>query len=296
MASVSFEEPLLRSLERLRLATRRPREGTFKGDRPSTRRGTSVEFVDFRPYVPGDDLRQIDWHAYGRLDRPYVRLFREEEDISVHLLVDASRSMRFGRADKFEQALRIAAAIGYVALMSGDPVQLAFLGGRNIELALGGRRLRGRRAAHTLFAQLGTRAAGGDTDLNAGLALYARLARRTGLAVVVSDLMTPDGGRAGVTALQGRGFEVAAVQVLASEELAPELQGDLRLVDAESGSGREVTLDGPTLRAYRERVGGWLEGIREGFLARGVRYARTGSDTPLADLALRDLRSAGIFE
>src|SRR5262245_10064428 len=182
MPAITFDEPFLRSLERLRLATRRPREGTFKGDRPSTRRGSSVEFVDFRAYTPGDDLRQIDWHAFARLDRPFVRLYREEEDISVLLLVDASRSMSFGRAPKLDQALRLAAALGYVALLAGEPVQLAFLDGRGVEPALGGRALRGRRAALTLFAQLGTRGAGGEADLDAALTRYARQAKRPGLA------------------------------------------------------------------------------------------------------------------
>lgn len=287
----------MRSLERLRLASGRPREGVHKGDRASTRRGSSVEFMDFRPYTPGDDPRRIDWPAYARLGRPFVRLFREEEDVAVHLLLDVSASMGFGRHSKFVHAARVTGALGYVALTAGDPVRLSFLSQNRAEPALGGRALRGRRAGYSLFSQLASRSPReGATDLNAALAQYARSSRQTGLALVVSDLMIPDGGREGILSLQARGFQTCVIQVLSAEELSPDLRGDIRLVDVETGESREVTLDTLRLQEYGQRLRGWLTEIRERCVASGIRYALAPSDGELSDQALRTFRAAGILE
>src|SRR5512143_1454155 len=115
-------EPLLSpsflaTLDRLTLVSRRARMGKFKGERRSPRRGGSVEFADFRTYATGDDFRQIDWNAYARLERLFVKLFVAEEDLTVHLWLDASRSMAWGEPQKFHFARRLAAALGYVALV-----------------------------------------------------------------------------------------------------------------------------------------------------------------------------------
>ena len=123
-----FDEPFLRKLERLALLSRRAMAGHYQGERRSPKRGQSVEFADFRPYTPGDDFRRIDWNAYARLERFFIKLFVEEEDLTVHLLVDASRSMDWGEPNKLWYAARAAGALGYVALAGLDRVTVTALG------------------------------------------------------------------------------------------------------------------------------------------------------------------------
>jgi len=124
-----FDEPTRRKLARLSLVASRARAGAHKGERRSTQHGSSVEFADYRDYVPGDDLRRLDWHIYARLDRPFIKLLEDEEDLAVHLLVDASRSMDWGEGEsnKYRYAVRLAAALGLIGLASGDQLTLILL-------------------------------------------------------------------------------------------------------------------------------------------------------------------------
>jgi hypothetical protein len=194
-------EPLLapdflRRLERLRLATRRLFPGRMRGERRSTRRGASVEFADFRNYAQGDDLRYLDWNVYARLERLFIKLFVEEEDLHVYLLVDGSESMTFGSPAKFDYARRAAAALGYIALHSLDRVGFAVLGPRVRAIKAPAR---GRGAALDCFGWLQEQAAEGGTNLAASLREFALRTRRRGVAVLISDFLDPgyaDGLRA----------------------------------------------------------------------------------------------------
>ncbi len=148
-----FDAGFLRRLEQLELASRRLTAGRLKGERRSPRRGQSVEFADYRNYSHGDDLRQLDWNVYARLERLFVKLFVEEEDVTVHVLVDASRSMDYGEPNKLDFARRSAAALAYVALANHDRVSVAFLGEGRVSAL---RPLRGKARAVELFRFLGT--------------------------------------------------------------------------------------------------------------------------------------------
>src|SRR5574337_25052 len=124
-----FDEKTLRKLDRLALVASRVRAGQMKGERRSTKRGTSIEFADYRDYVKGDDLRRVDWNIYARLERPFIKLLEEEEDLATHFLIDVSASMdwphegEFGHK-KFVWALRVLAGLSYISLVSGDFVNI----------------------------------------------------------------------------------------------------------------------------------------------------------------------------
>jgi uncharacterized protein (DUF58 family) len=282
-----FTPEFLAQLERLTLASRRIFRGRVKGERKSPRRGHSVEFCDYRAYGVGDDLRYVDWNAYGRLDRLHVKLFVDEEDLCLHLLVDGSTSMGFGRPTKLEYAARLAAALGFVGLVNLERVGVGVL---REKLAEGWSPVRGRRQFPSLVNFLAGLRPSGRTSLNDALAAYAVRAREPGLAVILSDLLDAGGYEAGIRALLERRFEVHVVHVLTPEELSPPLGGDLRLHDSETGEVRDVTVDGEALRAYRGRLHEFLERA-EGFCrSREVGYRRVSTDTPLEDFTLSQLR------
>src|SRR5919108_3906040 len=246
-----FSPEFLAQLERLSLLSRRAFRGSVKGERRSPRRGHSVEFCDYRAYGVGDDLRYVDWNIFGRLDRLHVKLFVDEEDLCLHLIVDASVSMAFGSPSKLDYAARAAAALGFVGLVSHERVGIGILRDRATE---GWPPARGRNQVVALLDFLGHVRSGGPTRLNEALGEYALRAREPGLAVVMSDLLDPRGFESGIRALLERRFDVHIVHVLDAVELNPDLAGDLRLYDAESGEARDVTVDGEALRGYRDRL------------------------------------------
>jgi uncharacterized protein (DUF58 family) len=277
----------LAQLERLALVCRRPVRGWAAGDRSSRRPGRSVEFCDYRAYGVGDDLRYVDWNIFARSDRLYVKLFVDDEDLCLHLLVDASASMDWGSPSKLAWAARIAAALGFVGLASLERVGVGVLRER---LAEGWAPARGRGQIPSLLGFLGTLEGGGTTNLNAALAAYAARAAGSGVVVVVSDLLDPGGYEAGLKALLERRFEVHVIHVLSRDELAPEVAGDLRLVDRETGEARPLSIDAAVLAAYRERLERFLAGAESFCRDHAIQYQRAASDEPVERIVLQALR------
>lgn len=282
-----FSSEFLAQLERLSLVSRRTFRGRVKGERRSLRRGHSVEFADYRQYGIGDDLRYVDWNIYGRLDRLHVKLFVDEEDLCVHLLVDASASMGFGEPSKLDYAVRLAAALGFVGLVSHERVGVGVLRERAAE---GWPPARGRSQVPAFLDFLTDVRAAGATSLNDGLGGYAMRAREPGLAVVVSDLLDAQGFETGLRALLERRFDVHVVHLLTPDEVNPELAGDLRLFDSETGEARELTVDGDALREYRERLSQFLERAESFCRRQEIGYHRIVTDAPVEEVVLAQLR------
>src|SRR6185437_11865361 len=255
---------LLRRLEQFQLLAQRRAKSSAKGERRSKALGQSVEFADHRNYVPGDDFRYLDWNLYGRLDRLFLKLYEEERELPVRIFLDASESMTFGEPRKFDFARQIAAAIGYVALCGFDRTSVIPFPDNKEETAVRGalRSVRGRKSAMNFFQNLNQLTAKGSANFNDALRRGALEARQAGVAVVLSDFLDPAGYEAGLTALVGRGFQVNAVQILAPEELSPSTFGDLRLVDAETGTIQEVTFGKYRMSSYQQMVQNFCQKLR----------------------------------
>ena len=285
---VGFDEAFLRRLERLAVVVRRDRAARDIGHRRSPAHGASVEFADFRPYAVGDDLRRVDWNAYARFDRLFVRLYHDDQNATLHLLLDVSASMDWGVGEthKVRWAARLVAALGYIALAGLDRVAVAAVAGSVVRRSA---TFRGTGSARRLFAFLEEQTLSAEpTDLDAALA--AHHGRPPGPAVLVSDLLCPGGGLAGLRALRAAGHDVAVVHVLAPTELEPELRGDLRLVDRETGLARDVTADDALLDRYRAALAGWRAELREGCHAQGIAYVPARTDEDLESFVLGALR------
>ena len=274
-------------LERLSLLSRRSFRGRVKGERRSPRKGISVEFSDYRQYGVGDDLRYVDWNVYARLDRLYLKLFVDEEDLCLHLLLDASASMGFGEPSKLEHTAKLAGALGFVGLVGLERVGVGVVRER---MAEGFSPARGRSQVLPLMDFVGRLRAGGATSLNDGLAAYALRSREAGLAVLISDLMDPTGYERGLKALLERRFDVHVIHVLAPEEMNPGFGGDLRLLDAETDELRDLTLDGEALRAYQARLRDFLDRAEQFCRGNEITYHRVVTDTPVEEFMLRQLK------
>ena len=287
-----FDEAFLRRLEQLELASRRLTAGRMKGERRSVRRGQSVEFADYRNYSAGDDLRQLDWNVYARLERLFIKLFVEEEDVTVHVLVDASRSMDFGEPNKLTFARRAAGALAYLGLAHLDRVSVAFLGeGRAISL----RPLRGKARVFEAFRFLSEPRSERLTGLAAAARDYAGKLRGRGPLIVISDLLDP-GYLDALRDLAGTRCQLSVLHVLAPEELDPEVPPDARLVDNETGQGIEVTGDDDLVDRYRTRLSEWQEELAAFCSRRGGSYVSVPSDVDLSDLLFDVLRRRRVIE
>ena len=287
-----FDESTLRKLNRLTLVASRVRSGAMKGERRSSRRGSSVEFADYRNYAPGDDLRRLDWNIYARLERPFIKLLEEEEDLAVHILVDGSQSMDWGEGEenKFNYALRLAAGLGAITLASGDVLSIGLLQSGRVITEFGPSR--GQVSLTRLFRFLENLKPGGETDLNRAMRDYSIIPRRAGLVILISDLFAADGYAAGLRQLMGRGHEAALIHVLAPDELDPPLAGDIQLIDIETNHEQDVSLDGGLRELYRTRARAWIQSTQTDCRKQGIRYLNVITNQAWDQTLLLEMRRA----
>jgi uncharacterized protein (DUF58 family) len=286
-----FDSSFIRKLDRLALLTRRAMVGEMQGERRSPRRGSSVEFADFRPYTVGDDIRRIDWNLYARMERVFLKLFVAEEELTIHLLVDNTASMNWGDPNKFLYARRAAGAFGYIALSSLDRVTVtAFADGAGRQLP----GVRGKRGALPLFDFLQKLPVGKGASLLSICRRYIQTARNAGPLLLCSDLMDSSWQDA-LRALSSRPFEITLLHTLAPQEVQPALDGDFRLIDAEGGEPVEITADLETLRRYEESFSAWRAEIESFCNGRGITYIFVNTAVPVEEFVLSNLRRRGVL-
>ncbi|MCH2161053.1 MAG: DUF58 domain-containing protein [Phycisphaerales bacterium] len=287
---------LMARLDHLDVVSRKIFNGRIQGERRSKRRGQSVEFADFRPYVPGDDLRFVDWNIYGRLDRLFLKIFLEEEDLSLVVAVDTSASMHWGDPGKFDFARRLAMALGYIGLVNHNRVSMVGFGGDQPLRRLSN--LRGRRRTHEMGKWLLELEPGGDANFDDAMRSVALSRQGRGVMVILSDFLYKDGFEKGLRYVAGRGFDVFAMQVLAPQEIDPQahgMSGDLRLVDLEDEDAAEVTVNGAVLQGYKARLDAWCGKLREFCIRRSIMHMVVETGIDLDTLLLDYLRRRGLL-
>jgi uncharacterized protein (DUF58 family) len=282
---------LMHQLERLELVTRKIFRGRMKGERRSKRKGQSVEFSDFRNYVPGDDLRFLDWNMYARLDRLFLKVFLEEEDLHFYTLIDASPSMDFGDPTKLLYAQRLAAALGFVGLIRTDRVKIETIGQpphRSSPV------LRGRRSAWRMLELIEAIEPGESVPLAQGVKDFCLRNPGKGITVLITDLMEKEGYEPALRYLMSRQMDVYVIQVLSAEELDPDVKGDLRLVDCEDQDVAEVSVNSALLKRYQQSLAALVNGARDFCTRRGMTYLMTHNRLPIQDLVSKYLRERGL--
>lgn len=298
MLPAPFTPELLARLEGMRLrAARKQAPGHGPGRHTGARPGAGLEFADYREYAPGDDLRYLDWGLLARTDRLYVKVFQEEADLSVHIFLDASASMRFpSQAEKFTPACHVALALAYAVLANGDRVRFHFL--QDAAPGLASPSFRGRRSIMDAHAFVDGFAPGGALRLPAAIGRHLRSIDRPGKAVVVSDfLVEAEECRQGFRVLQAAGFDVSALQVLSAAELDPPFaDGALTVQDIETGAEMPLRWNGETRRRYREALDERVRELAEACRGRGVHTALYVAARNTADDIVGVLTAMGVFE
>jgi uncharacterized protein (DUF58 family) len=286
-----LEDSFLRRLERLAFVARRPAAAGIGGEYRGRARAHSADFVDYRAYTPGDDLRRIDWNVYRRLDQVYVKLAESREHLVTHLLVDCSASMDWGTPNKLAYARALAAALGYVALGRNDLISASCIGSRVSSLG----RLRGRGRALDFLNFLDRARSDGQLDLGTSLhnLSFNQLSggRAGGQVVFISDLLVPlESFAHALEYLLAAQLDVIVVHVLSPGECEPEVGGDMVLVDAETGRQVQVGLSLNAVSRYLRRLEAWQADVAATCTQRGVRYVRARTDELLEAVVLTRLR------
>ena len=287
---------LMAKLDAVDVVSRKIFSGKMQGERRSKRRGQSVEFADFRPYVHGDDLRFVDWNIFGRLDRLFLKMFLEEEDLSLIIAVDTSASMRVGSPDTFDYARRVAMALAYIGLVNQHRVSLVGFAADKIERASN---MRGRRKAAEIAQWLLKLEPEGGSGFEPAMRLVGTSRQGKGVMVVLSDFLFPEGFEKGLSMVAGRGFDLFALQVLAPQVVDPSreggVSGDLLLVDSETGVETEVTVTPELLKIYKVRLDRLCGGLRAYCARRDIVHMVVESSTPVETLMLEYLRRRGLL-
>jgi uncharacterized protein (DUF58 family) len=293
-ASTPLLDPeFLHKLEQLELVSRKIFVGRMKGERKSKRRGSSVEFADHRNYSIGDDLRHIDWNVYGRLDKLFLKLFLEEEDLHFYTLLDTSLSMDFGDPTKLHYSKQVAAALAFIGLVNHDRVVLDTF---SSQLVPGMPSVRGRSQMWRVVQYLEHLQASGSSDLTAAARAFAIKHEGKGIVVVISDFLDKHGYEDALRYLLARNMDIYVIHVLSREEVEPEIVGDLRLVDAEDDDVAEITVSAPLLKCYKDNLNAFVGGLKEWCTKRGITSIFTTNQNPFDKLILNYLRERGLVK
>jgi hypothetical protein len=287
-----LDEDFLRKLERVKILAQKGIKGPTKGEHNSWRSGASLEFLDYRKYQVGDDFRYVDWNVYGRLDKLFLKLFRAEEELSIHILLDMSLSMGSGNPPKEIYAKKITAALAYIGLANLDRV-----GVTSFTDSLGESQSprKGRQVYKSILHYLLSIQPKGKTDFNSCLTEYASTCKRPGIAIILSDLLDQKGFEKGLEALHYRKFDITLLQVLDHEELFPSLRGYIVLNEVETHETKKITLDGALLTLYREKMQGFLENIKGFCIENGIDYYLSDTSIPFEDFLLEYLTKGLVF-
>lgn len=281
----------LARIDQLAFTSKKIFAGKLRGDRLTKRRGQSAEFADFRNYVVGDDLRFLDWNIYARLEKLFIKLFLQEEDLQVSILIDTSKSMEWGSPDKGLYTRQIAAALAYIGLVNFDRVSLyTYSNGLQYELA----GIRGRRWMFKVIEFLSEIEYAGTGDLARTGKQFATRHPQPGIVVLLSDFLDKGGVEPGLRYLLGRHYDLYAVQTLSPEEIDPPLAGDLRLTDIEDNDMAEVTISRALLEKYRQTLQAYCQSIKDYCDRRGINYMFTSTQVPFDQMVLSYFRQRGL--
>ena len=292
-----FDEAFQRQLESLSLAARKLVQGRDRAERRTRRAGHGIELADYRTYSPGDDYRHIDWNAYARTERLLLRLFEQEEDLGVSLLLDCSASMGNSSGarsplTKLGRAKQLVAALAYIALSGLDRVSIHALG---VDEEARMPPARGKAQIFTALDFLRRIEPHGETDLGSAVARFIARQKRRGLVVLVSDLYDPKGVEQAISALRYARFELHVIRVVDEADPEPALRGDVELVDSETGATRSITITPALLARYRAALTAYRARIESFCREKHVPLHTVTTAEPLDAAALRVLRRGGLL-
>lgn len=282
-----FSDDFLKKLDKLVYISKKIPNSTFQGAQKTYKKGSSLEFSDYRPYIPGDDIKDIDWNVWARLGQLYLKLYSADQDRTISIIIDTSKSMGTGRFNKLTFSLKTAAALGYIGLKNQDRVGVFAITNSitNFMKPVGGKG-----QILSLFNFLSTLQASGKTELSIALKNYSMKSQKNSIAVLISDLLDYKGFKEGLNHLLYKKLDVIVIHVLSDEDLNPNLSGPVRLRDSETGDTLDLTFNYEALESYKKGISQYFNTIEKYCLEKRIEYIRISSSTAVEDLLLKYMR------
>lgn len=275
-----FDQDFLQKIQQLTLYAGFPLDGSSAGNRKSRSTGSSVEFSDYREYAPGDDFRRIDWNAYGRFDKLFVKLFMEEREAPITIFLDVSKSMDWGEPNKSISSRRLAAALGYIALSGFDRISLLCVNDTVQKLC---RDVRGRNFFHKLTEMLEAAEYSGESNLQKALEGY-RLQSGRGITIVISDFFSEGSFEEVLKYCKYKKQEIYICHMLSPQELKPDINDSVRLIDSETGRDLNITMTPALLNAYGKSLDSFKESLQQACFKYGAHYSLFSSGMRLEEM------------
>lgn len=294
MAKYVINDEFLQQVETLQILIKNNIGGQFGGNRKSRTFGSSCEFADYRDYMPGDDIMKIDWNAYARFDKLYQKLYYDERQMHTRIYIDASRSMDYGKGEKAEQALKIAATIAYLSVCDMDKVSVYAVREGELEEVFAG--IVGKDAFFTAVQKLNEIEFGGDSFLSEAI-IPSNVGKGDGLSVVLSDFLTDNNFEDAINHLAEKKRDILCMQILSAEELKPQLRGKMFLFDSENAvKTYKKNIDKEIANAYKLALEYTIDRIKNYCASRGADYMLVEAEASVGDLFFGKLVDVGVLK
>ncbi len=294
MKNFAINEEFLQQVERLQMLIKNNVAGLFGGNHRAKTYGSSCEFSDYRDYTAGDDITKIDWNAYARFDKLYLKLFLDERQMHNRIYIDASRSMAFGTGKKHVQALRIAAAIAYLSINEMDKVSVHAVRDGNIENVI--TNLLGKDAFISEIDKLNDIDFDGDIRFSDAL-LPSSVGYGDGLSVLISDFLTDNNYEDAIDYLASKKRDILCIQILSKEELNPQVRGKMHFFDSEQSSKfYRKNINKEIINAYKRALEYATGRIRNFCASRGAEYMLVSAEDSVYKIFFDKLVNMGVLK
>jgi len=289
-----FSDDFLKKLEKLAFISKKIPNGTFQGAQKTYRKGSSLEFSDYRFYSNGDDIRSIDWSVWKRLGQFFVKLYSADLDRTISIIIDTSKSMGTGNPDKLTFSLQAAASLGYIGLRNQDRVGVISIGETVLDYM---KPARGEGKVISLFNFLSSLKVSGKTNLAESLKVFSNKVPKNGIVILFSDLFDYQGFKEGLYHLLYNRVDIIVLHILSEEDLVPDFSGPIKLIDSETGAVLNLTMDREAAEAYKKVISEYFLEVEKLCLQNRIEYIRVSSSTPFEDLILKYMRQgSGILQ
>lgn len=274
MHELFLDKEFLQRLEKLKYLSKKIFPGGMGGNRKGRRFGSGLEYADHREYNNGDDIRYVDWDLYARVEKIYTKLFVEDRDLNIHLLIDCSRSMDFGQPNKLKYSIQLSSALGYIGLSHLDHVGAGYFS-NDLERLLAPRK--GKNQTSSLFGFLSSYSVSNMTDLNRSMESFAAKVKIPGLVIIISDFLDEKGYEEGLRYLLFKKFEIHVFQILSPEEITPVFNGKVRLQNIEGDNYIDVEAK-ESISLYQKRIEIYNNEFKNFCDSHGIIYNQSTTD------------------
>ena len=294
MSKYAINEEFLQQVETLQVMLKNNLAGLFGGNHQSKTYGSSCEFADYRDYIPGDDITKIDWNAYARFDKLYLKLFLDERQVHTRIYIDASRSMDYGSGKKAEQALKIAATLAYLSICEMDKVSIYYIKQNKVHEVINS--IVGKEAFYNQINKLNEIEFSDDCFISDGI-LPTKVGYGDGMSIIISDFLTNNNYEGAIDYLVGKRRDLFCFQILSKEELKPTIRGKVHFYDSEDGRKQyRKNINRDIIKAYNEALEYTINRIKNYCNSRNASYLLVPSEQQISELFLKTLPEMGVLK